>query len=34
VGGWYRVVARNAGAATVTFSGLGIEARWEIEVLP
>jgi hypothetical protein len=34
VGGWYRVVARAAGPATVTFSGLGIEAVWEIEVLP
>jgi hypothetical protein len=34
VGGWYRVVARQAGAATVTFSGLGIEAVWQIEVLP
>lgn len=34
VGGWYRVVARAAGAATITFSGLGIEAVWEIEVLP
>jgi hypothetical protein len=34
VGGWYRVVARNAGSATVTFSGLGIEAIWDIEVLP
>ena len=34
VGGWYRVVARSAGTATVTFSGLGIEAVWDIEVLP
>jgi len=34
VGGWYRVVARTPGASTIVFSGLGIEARWEIEVLP
>jgi hypothetical protein len=34
VGGWYRVVARSAGASTITFSGLGIEAVWDIEVLP
>jgi len=34
VGGWYRVVARAPGAATITFSGLGIEAVWDIEVLP
>jgi len=34
VGGWYRVVARAPGASTVVFSGLGIEATWQIEVLP
>jgi hypothetical protein len=34
VGGWYRVVARTPGTATVSFSGLGIEATWQIEVLP
>ncbi len=34
VGGWYRVVARAAGQATVTFAGLGLEEPWAIEVLP
>ncbi|HEY3356992.1 MAG TPA: hypothetical protein VGQ83_27325 [Polyangia bacterium] len=34
VAAWYRVVARAPGSATVTFSGLGLEERWEIEVLP
>lgn len=31
---WYRVVARNPGNAVVTFTGLGIDAVWNIEVLP
>jgi len=34
VGGWYRVVARAPGVATVSFAGLGIEATWHLEVLP
>lgn len=34
VGGWYRVVARAPGDSTVTFSALGIEKTWQIEVLP
>jgi hypothetical protein len=32
--GWYRVVARAAGHATVSFSALGIETAWQLEVLP
>jgi hypothetical protein len=31
---WYRVVARTAGVAHLTFSGLGLDATWDIEVLP
>jgi hypothetical protein len=34
VAAWYRIVARAAGSATVVFSGLGVEKRWAIEVLP
>ena len=34
VGGWYRVVARSPGLATVTFRGLDVVATWELEVLP
>lgn len=34
VGGWYRVVARKPGKATLTFGALKQTARWEIEVLP
>jgi hypothetical protein len=34
VGGWYRVVARTPGMATVTFAGLDLVATWQIEVLP
>lgn len=34
VGGLYRLVARAPGEATVTLSGLGLEAVWTIEVLP
>jgi hypothetical protein len=32
--GWYRVVARAAGTATVSFAALGLDASWRIEVLP
>lgn len=31
---YYRVVARNPGRATVTFTGLGIDKTWDLEVLP
>jgi hypothetical protein len=34
VGGWYRVVARQAGAATITFHALDLDATWKLEVLP
>jgi hypothetical protein len=34
VGGWYRVVARMAGHALVTFSALDLETTWDLEVLP
>ena len=34
VGGWYRVVAREPGSATVSFRALGLEAPWQVEVLP
>jgi len=34
VAAWYRVVARAPGQATVVFSALGLEERWDIEVLP
>jgi hypothetical protein len=34
VPGWYRVLAREAGTATITFTGLGVSATWVIEVLP
>lgn len=33
VGGWYRVVARSAGTATITFVALGLDVTWHIEVL-
>lgn len=33
VGGLYRVVAREAGNATITVRALGIERTWELEVL-
>jgi hypothetical protein len=33
VGGWYRVVARATGTATITFSALGLDVAWQIEVL-
>lgn len=31
---FYRVVARNPGHAIVTFSGLGVDTHWDVEVLP
>jgi hypothetical protein len=34
VGGWYRVVARGAGRATISFAALGRDTSWQIEVLP
>ena len=34
VPGWYRVLARHAGTATLTFSGLDLSKTWSIEVLP
>ncbi len=34
VGGLYRVIAREAGTATVVVRGVGVEASWQIEVLP
>jgi hypothetical protein len=34
VGGWYRVVAREAGAATISFEALGLKKDWALEVLP
>jgi hypothetical protein len=34
VAGSYRVVARAAGTATVTFTALGLTATWQLEVLP
>jgi hypothetical protein len=34
VGGLYRVIAREAGSAAVAVSGVGVEASWQIEVLP
>lgn len=34
VGGAYRVIARSAGMAKVTFSGLGLDVSWQLEVLP
>jgi hypothetical protein len=34
VAAWYRLVAREVGAATVTFSGVDLDAAIEIEVLP
>jgi hypothetical protein len=34
IGGWYRVVARKPGKATLEFGALNKTARWEIEVLP
>lgn len=34
VGGWYRIVARTAGPATVTFEALGLKKVWTMEVLP
>lgn len=32
--GWYRVVARAPGNATVSFAALGLDVSWQIEVLP
>jgi hypothetical protein len=32
--GWYRVVARAPGQATVSFAALGLDVAWQIEVLP
>jgi hypothetical protein len=32
--GWYRVVARAPGNATVSFAALGLDVAWQIEVLP
>lgn len=34
VGGWYRVVARSAGMANVSFTALGLDVSWQLEVLP
>ena len=34
VAAWYRLVAREAGASTVTFSGVELETTIDIEVLP
>jgi hypothetical protein len=34
VGGWYRVIARSAGMATVSFTALGLDVSWQLEVLP
>lgn len=34
VDGWYRIVARDAGPATVTFDALGLKKLWTMEVLP
>ena len=34
VDGWYRIVARDPGAATVTFKALGLKKVWTMEVLP
>ncbi len=34
VGGWYRIVARKAGASTLTFKALGLTESLSIEVLP
>lgn len=34
VGGLYRLVARGPGESTVVMRGLGLEASWDIEVLP
>lgn len=34
VGGWYRVIARSAGMAKVSFAALGLDVSWQIEVLP
>lgn len=34
VGGWYRVIARSAGTAKVSFAALGLDVSWQIEVLP
>jgi hypothetical protein len=33
VGGWYRVVARTPGQATITFEAFGNVITWQIEVL-
>jgi hypothetical protein len=32
--GWYRVVARSAGVAKLTFNALGLDTAWDVEVLP
>ncbi len=34
VGGWYRVIARSAGTAKVSFAALGLDVSWNLEVLP
>ncbi len=34
VGGWYRVIARSAGTAKVSFAALGLDVSWQLEVLP
>ena len=34
VGGWYRIIARTAGMAKVSFAALGLDVSWQIEVLP
>jgi hypothetical protein len=34
VGGWYRVIARSAGMAKVSFAALGLDVSWQLEVLP
>ena len=33
VGGWYRVVARAPGTATIGFGALGLDAGWKVEVI-
>lgn len=34
VAGWYRVVAREAGTASLAFEALGMKKTWALEVLP
>ena len=32
--GWYRIVARTAGVAKLSFAALGLDVAWDVEVLP